>query len=164
LWSRGGAPLATAAGSSAHLLHTTPQLILHRQILCALHRRHERRKRALLTREQVDSATLYIDELVHESLDAIRVRAVATHHLRAETNAYVALLLVEKPSLRLHVAIHFGEPPHLISREAEALLYDRSHPLAQALLERLASRRRRLGRVTLRVAARRHGNECDDQY
>jgi hypothetical protein len=152
-------PLGPAAWPTAHFLHATPQLILKRQILRALHRRHEARERTLLTREQVDSAPLHIDELIHEPRDAILVRAVATHHLGTQANADVALLLVERPPLRFHVAVHFPEPPHLIGGEAKPLLHDGGHALTQTLLERLTTCGSRIGHGTLGFTTCRRSDE-----
>jgi hypothetical protein len=156
-------PLATTPGPTAHLLHATPQLILKRQILRALHRLHEARERTLLAREQFDSAPLHIDELIHEPRDAILVRAVATHHLGTQANANGALLLVERPPLRFHVAVHFPEPPHLIGGEAEPLLDDSGHPLAHALLECLTPRRPGIGHRALGHNARRRRDKRESE-
>jgi hypothetical protein len=95
----------------------------------------------LLAREKLDTPPLHINQLIHESRDAIGVRAVATQYLGAQPDADVTLLLVQKAPLRFHVPVHLAKATHLIVGEAESLPHHGRHALTQALFERLATRR-----------------------
>jgi hypothetical protein len=148
---------------ATHLLHAAAQLILNGKVLSALHGRHEARECALLARKEIDSSSLHVDELIHETRHTLLIRAVAAQYFGAETNPNVALLLVKRTTLRLDLAVHFAEPPHLIGVEAQPLLDDGRHALAQALLERLASRQRRISCGTLSEPMRRRESKPERQ-
>src|SRR5688500_15656881 len=151
------------AAAPPHILHAAPHLILNREIACALRGSHEPCQRALLPRKKLDTPTLHIDELVDVPRDPILIRAVATHDFGAQAYPDVALLLIEQSPLPFHFAVHFPEPAHLLGVEAKLLLHDRRRALTNALLQRLATLRCRIGLWSLRLDNGRdaNGRQCE---
>ena len=126
--------LPSCAGPT-HLLQRTVELLLYSHVLGPLHGRQEFGELPLLFLEKAKSMLLHLDRLIEKPRHSLLIRLLLAHHLFAEADTDVPLLLDEHAAPMLELAVHRSDLLELSVGESDSLLERAGQPLPDLLLQ-----------------------------
>jgi hypothetical protein len=115
----------------ANILQPPAHLILDREVLCSLERRHEGRERPLLLFHEIEPAPLNPKRVIKERRHLVLVCRIPGEHLATQRHPHLTLLAKEPHALALDTVVHLAELTHLRIAQVQPPTNDLGEPLAE---------------------------------